>query len=271
MSWWDYGHYIEAMGHRMPNANPFQQGIGGRRKSINEKNEPGAATFFTAPSEEEASAVLKAIDPRPDKVGARYIMSDAIMATDIFLAMPEWTLDADGYITPYKIGSAYAYLPSDRYYTTMEARLHIFDGNGLKQYRMVHETWADQTREVLYKQVYTLISQSNIPAVNTGYVKIFEYVKGAKLTGTALPNETVKVSTTILTGQNRTFEYSQSTTSDSKGNYEFIVPYSTDGPIQGETQFDTKPLGPYLLSYGNKVAEVRVSEEAVLKGENVKV
>jgi len=271
MSWWDYGHYIEVMGHRMPNANPFQQGIGGRRKSINEKNEPGAASFFTAPSEEEASAVLKAIDPRPDKVGARYIMSDAIMATDIFPAMPEWTLDTAGYFMPYVIGSASAYLPSDRYYNSMEARLHIFDGNGLKQYRMVHETWADQTHEVLYKQIYNLISHSNTPAVNTGYVKIFEYVKGAKLTGTASPNETIKISTTILTGQNRTFEYSQSKISDSKGNYEFIVPYSTDGPIPGETQFDTKSLGPYLLSYGNKITEVRVSEEAVLKGENVKV
>ena len=63
MSWWDYGHYIETIGHRMPNANPFQAGIGGRRGSINEENQPGAATFFTAQSEEEASSVLEAIDP----------------------------------------------------------------------------------------------------------------------------------------------------------------------------------------------------------------
>ena len=110
MSWWDYGHYIEVMGHRMPNANPFQQGIGGRRRSINEKNEPGAASFFTAPSEEEASVVLKAIDPRPDKVGARYIMSDAIMATDIFMAMPEWTLDTNGYFMTYVIAVSYTHL-----------------------------------------------------------------------------------------------------------------------------------------------------------------
>lgn len=271
MSWWDYGHYIEVMGHRMPNANPFQQGIGGRRNNINEKNEPGAASFFTAPSEEEASAVLKAIDPRPDKVGARYIMSDAIMATDIFMAMPEWTLDTKDYFMPYKIGEGSSSLPSERYYNSMEAKLHIFDGNGLKQYRMVHETWADQTHEVVYKQIYNLLFEGKIPEINTGYVKIFEYVKGAKVTGIAFPNETIKISTTILTGQNRTFEYSQSKTSDSNGNYEFIVPYSTDGPIPGETQFDTKPLGPYLLSYGNTTKEGRVSEEAVLKGENVRV
>ncbi len=63
MSWWDYGHYIETIGHRMPNANPFQAGIGGRRESINETNQPGATTFLTAQSEEEASSVLEAIDP----------------------------------------------------------------------------------------------------------------------------------------------------------------------------------------------------------------
>ena len=271
MSWWDYGHFIEVIGHRMPNANPFQAGIGGRRGSINETNAPGAATFFTAQSEEEASAVLEAVDPRPDKAGARYIMSDSKMATDIFLAMPEWTLDTEGYFKPYWTGNGYQYLPSTRYFNSMESRLHIMDGNGLKQYRMVHETWAVQTQEVGYKQVYNFLFEGNIPEVNTGYVKIFEYVKGAKVTGTASPNETVKISTTIVTGQKRTFEYSQSASSDSKGRYEFTVPYSTDGPISGETQFDTAPSGPYKLSYGNKINEVRVSEEAVLKGEEVKV
>ena len=233
MSWWDYGHYIEVIGHRMPNANPFQAGIGGRRGSINETNAPGAASFFTTQSEEEASAVIKAVDPRPDKMGARYIMSDARMATDIFMAMPEWTLDTKDYFKPVWTGSGNQYLPSTRYYDSMEARLHIFDGNGLKQYRMVYETRAEQTNEVGYKQVYNFLFEGKIPEVNTGYVKIFEDVKGAKITGTASPNETVKISTTIVTGQNRTFEYSQSTTSDSKGIYEFTVPYSTEGPIPG--------------------------------------
>jgi oligosaccharyl transferase (archaeosortase A-associated) len=269
MSWWDYGHYIEAIGHRMPNANPFQAGIGGRRVSINETNGPGAATFFTAQSEEEATAMLKGI--RPGMMGARYVMSDIRMATEIFMAMPEWTLDTDGYFKATWTGNGYQNLPSTRYYNSMEARLHIFDGNGLKHYRMVHETWADQTSEVGYKQVYNFFFEGNIPEVNTGYVKIFEYVNGANVTGTASPNETVKISAAIVTGQNRTFEYSQSTTSDSQGRYEFTLPYSTEGPIPGETHFDTAPSGPYKLSYGDTIKEVRVKEEAVLKGEEIKV
>ncbi|AKB55710.1 Oligosaccharyl transferase [Methanosarcina barkeri MS] len=49
------------------------------------------------------------------------------------------------------------------------------------------------------------------------------------------------------------------------------MPYSTDGgPVAGETQFDTAPSGPYVLSYGDTTKEVKVSEEAVLKGEEVK-
>jgi dolichyl-diphosphooligosaccharide--protein glycosyltransferase len=271
MSWWDYGHWIETIGHRMPNANPFQAGIGGRRGSIDEVNQPGASTFFTAQSEEEATAMLEAVDPSPDKAGARYVVSDVEMATGKFYAMTAWTLDTEGYYQSYWTGSGYQSLPSTRYFNSMESRLHILDGNGLKQYRLVHETWAYQTQEVGYKQVYNYLFGTSIPETDTGYVKIFEYVKGAKITGTTSPNESVNINTTILTGQGRTFDYSQSTTSDSEGRYEFTVPYSTEGPISGETQFDTAPSGPYVVSYGDTTKEVRVSEEAVLKGEEVKV
>ncbi|HWQ49512.1 MAG TPA: oligosaccharyl transferase, archaeosortase A system-associated, partial [Methanosarcina sp.] len=271
MSWWDFGHFIETIGHRMPNANPFQAGIGGRRVSINETNQPGAATFFIAPSEEESRAVLEAIDPMPDKAGARYIMSDAYMATVMFGAIPEWTLDTEGYFQAYWTGSQYQSIPSTRYFNTMEAKLHIFDGNGLKHYRMVYETETYQSNEVGYKQAYNFFYGGKLPETDTGYVKIFEYVKGANITGTASPNETVKIDTTILTNQGRTFEYSQSTTVDSQGRYEFTVPYSTDGPIADETQFDTEPSDPYVLSYGDTTKEVRVNEEAVLKGEEIKV
>jgi len=80
---------------------------------------------------------------------------------------------------------------------------------------------------------FTLYYFKNILKVNADYVNIFEYVKNAKVTGNASPNKTIKISTTIFIDQNRIFECSQSTTSDSKSNYEFIVPYSTDGSIPG--------------------------------------
>ncbi|MCQ1535192.1 oligosaccharyl transferase, archaeosortase A system-associated [Methanosarcina sp. KYL-1] len=280
MSWWDYGHWIEVIGRRIPNANPFQQGIGGRRNSLEEENKPGASTFFTAQSEEEATAVLEAIHPDPDKAAARYIVSDVEMATGKFYAMAAWTLDTDRYYESTYTGNGYQALPAMRYYDSMEARLHLFDGTGLEHYRMVHETWPGQTAEVGYKQVFNYFYLTQVAAddprgkldeVDTGYVKIFEYVKGAKITGTASPNEKVTINTSIMTAQGRGFEYSQSTTADAEGGYEFTVPYSTEGPISGETQFDTAPIKPYLVSYGSTTKEVRVSEEAVLNGEEIKV
>ena len=242
MSWWDYGHEIEAIARRMPNANPFQAGIGGRSVSIDEENRPGAAPFFTAPSEEEATAVLHAIHPDPDKAAARYIISDVEMATGKFYAMTAWTLDTEGYYVSVQTDSGPQYVPGQRYYDSMEARLHIFDANGLQQYRLVHESPAaptGHTSETGYKNVYNVLFGGNLPLTDSGYVKTFEYVEGATITGTAPAGETVTISNTIQTNQGRSFTYSQSATSD--GTYSFTVPYSTEGPIPGETQFAVRP------------------------------
>ncbi|WP_342305964.1 oligosaccharyl transferase, archaeosortase A system-associated [Methanolobus sp. ZRKC5] len=269
MSWWDYGHWIEVIGHRIPNANPFQKGIGGRTNSIDEENLPGASTFFTAPSEETATEVLEAIHPDPEKAGARYIVSDVEMATGKFYAMTAWTLDTDNYYIPVQTDVGYQNVPGPRYYDSMEARLHIFDASGLKQYRMVYESPIGSTQEPGYKNVYNVLYGGTLTEENTGYVKIFEYVEGATITGTAPVNETVTISNNILTNQMRTFTYTQSTTSD--GTYSFTVPYSTTGPIEGETQFDTMPAGPYTISYGTVTEQVSVSETDVLNGNTIEV
>jgi len=270
MSWWDYGHWLEVIGHRIPNANPFQQGIGGRRNSMDEENRPGASTFFTAPSEAEATAVLEAVHPDPDKAGARYVVSDVEMATGKFYAMAAWTLDTDNYYVQAQTAQGTQTVPGERYFNTMEARLHIFDGDGLEQYRMVHETPAANTAEAGYKQVYNVLFGGNVEVVNTGYVKIFEYVDGATITGQAPDGEKVTITNTIRTTTGRTFEYSQSTTV-TDGTYEFVVPYSTEGPMSGQTQFDTAPTGSYKVSFGDTTESVRVSESAVLNGGEIEV
>ena len=51
MSWWDYGHMITYIAKRIPNANPFQQGVTGS---------DGAAAYFMATSEDTANAILDA-------------------------------------------------------------------------------------------------------------------------------------------------------------------------------------------------------------------
>ena len=66
------------------------------------------------------------------------------------------------------------------------------------------------------------------------------------------------------------FTYTQTTTA-ANGSYSLIVPYSTQGPIQGETNFDTMPTGLYTITAGGISQTVDVSEEDVLEGRSVTV
>jgi oligosaccharyl transferase (archaeosortase A-associated) len=61
MSWCNYGHWITYIAHRIPNANPHQQGA------------EEAAGFFTEPDISKASEIL-------DEMGSRYIIIDILIA-----------------------------------------------------------------------------------------------------------------------------------------------------------------------------------------------
>jgi len=66
LAWWDYGHWITSTGHRIPNANPFQQGSN------------HAARFLLAGEESAALAELQ--DRDEDDAQTRYVMLDWKMA-----------------------------------------------------------------------------------------------------------------------------------------------------------------------------------------------
>lgn len=263
MSWWDYGHWITYIGHRIPNANPFQAGIGGG-------DVPGAASYFTSQSEEEANSIL-------DQLGSKYVIINGRMAYTIFGAMATWDGDTEGYYSQVNSQQGLINVPSMKYLNTIVMKLHLLDGSGLQHYRMVHESQAYNPSyepyvdlERFYKNVYNMWTGEGIPTDSTsGFVKTFEYVEGATITGTAPAGETVTISNTIETNQGRSFTYSQSATSD--GAYSFTVPYSTEGPIPGETQFDVRPTGPYTISYGDTTQQVSVNEMDVLSGNVIEV
>jgi dolichyl-diphosphooligosaccharide--protein glycosyltransferase len=276
MSWWDYGFWIGNIARRIPNANPFQSGVGG-----GEEQRPGASTFFTAESEDEANEIA-------DTLGVKYVVSDVEMATGKFYAITAWDCDTGGYSEWLPIGDRMEMVPTMRYFNSMEARLHIFDGVSLSHYRLVHESMAGNTAERGYKWVYNMQPMlypdlfdnrqqdlpSEIAEADTGYVKIFEYLKGAKITGTAPPNSTATLSIPILTNQGRTFEYVQTATATPDGTVTLIAPYSTDGPISiddGGTQFDTAPTGMYTVTIAGISHQVSVSEEDVLAGNTIEV
>ena len=112
------------------------------------------------------------------------------------------------------------------------------------------------------------------------FVKVFEYVKGAKIEVRAPKGAIVGIATNITTNQGREFMYSQIAMPN--GTYEFVVPYSTEGPIErdGYTNFDVL-AAPYVLRIGHIENEtivwdtrqvvVEVTEEAVMDGKTVRV
>jgi len=122
MSWWDYGHLITYIAKRIPNANPFQQGVAGA---------DGAAAYFMSTSEDKANAIL-------DHDGTRYVITDIEMDTGKFWAMSTWdnaTLATDPYqmilLAQSKESGSYdvARMNKQEYYMTTISRLHNFDGS----------------------------------------------------------------------------------------------------------------------------------------------
>ncbi|MGB2799549.1 MAG: oligosaccharyl transferase, archaeosortase A system-associated [Dehalococcoidia bacterium] len=118
MSWWDYGHWITRIAHRIPNANPFQAGVG------------DAASFFTAQDESSASEIL-------DKLGSRYVIIDYAMSTSKFYAMPTWLGESESqFFDLYYQGTSEGEMEPIRlyypaYYQSMCARLYNFGGQAV--------------------------------------------------------------------------------------------------------------------------------------------
>ena len=143
MSWWDYGHWITCIAHRIPNANPFQAGIGGIGGSgANASANPGASTFLLAQDEQAGSQIL-------DALGSRYIVINfetAVMSQNtIFPVIPTWAgqNQSDYYDTLYyqtssgEVSSVNIFYPA--YYQSMVVRLYTF---GAQAAVPNNSTWA---------------------------------------------------------------------------------------------------------------------------------
>ena len=118
MSWWDYGHWITRIAHRMPISNPFQDGAS------------AVAGYFTAQNEDSANRIM-------NDLGAEYVIVDHKMPTTKFHAMPAFADTPEdafyeiyhrptegGMLEPVRL-----YYPA--YYQSMVARLYIFDGEAV--------------------------------------------------------------------------------------------------------------------------------------------
>jgi dolichyl-phosphooligosaccharide-protein glycotransferase len=106
----------------------------------------------------------------------------------------------------------------------------------LQHYRLVHESPHN-------------VMSSSPPDIK--YVKVFEFVPGAKIKGEGI------IEIPLVSNTGRTFVYRQAST-----NGEFIVPYSTTG-----NPYDVKATGKYLIVGTDK--QFNVSEDAVMQGTQI--
>jgi len=143
LSWWDYGHWITRIAHRMPISNPFQAGAS------------QVARFFTAQDEDSANQMM-------DKLGSKYVIIDYQMPTTKFYAMPEWTGSSSDqfyevYYQPAQAGKLepipYFYAT---YYRSTVVRLYNFDGEAVEpEDSIIVISWEEKLSQegVWYKEI----------------------------------------------------------------------------------------------------------------------
>lgn len=295
MSWWDYGHLITYIAKRIPNANPFQQGVAGTN---------GAAAYFMSRSEDTANAIL-------DTLGTRYIITDIEMDSGKFWAMATW-FNASAAIDPYQMtilvpreGSQSEYqstqLNNQQYYLTTISRLHNFDGSMTEPSTVYYIEYVDPSVSGFTLPVMTAAVEMNVSAAEQN-VQAFNQKAPAGYHAIALspsvvaPIDTVPAlrhyrlvhesptnvfnSPTIDLKYVKTFEYVRGAHIKGDGiievpvvtntgrtftyrqesiNGEFIVPYSTTG-----NPYEVKTTGNYRI-IGTDM-QFEVPESAVIGG-----
>jgi len=298
MSWWDYGHMITYIAKRIPNANPFQQGVAGPN---------GSAAYFVSTSEDSANAIL-------DALGTRFVVTDIEMDGVIngkFWAMATWANSTlgispylDAFFTPSQndpnqlVGIQ---LINQKYFTTMVSRLHNFDGSLTYPTSAYYIEYVDPSQSRVSLPVITYAAAMN---VSDAKVKADQYNQKAQ-EGThatvlspafIFPVDTVPAlrhyrlvhesPTNVFAAKTpdlkyvKVFEYVQGAHIRGEGiieialvsnsgrpftyrqqsiNGEFIVPYSTS-----QNPYGVKAFGKYRISGTSR--EFDVPENAVMQG-----
>ncbi len=237
---------------------------------------PGACTFLLAQNEHIASKIL-------NELGTRYVISEHRMMEFTYAVYPVWAGEpVEDYIGYVPVDGKIERVFKPKFWRSMEIRLHIFDGCGTAL------SYGNETLYVEPLRHYRLVHESPSTTATFGdkelkFVKVFEYVKGARIVGNSPNGSVVEISTNVTTGS-RNFTYVQRTFSN--GSFSFVVPYSTECPSpisveEGGTNYSVC-ASVYKLRIGNvnvtsgeiswtSEKEVEVPERAVLNGGIVEV
>ncbi|MFB3897845.1 MAG: hypothetical protein ACE14V_16260, partial [bacterium] len=241
---WASGHWINYIANRPTISNGFH---------TNAENNRASMEFYLTEDEMKANRIL-------DEKKARYLI-----LTDLTPNLIDYgklaDIDASIFIFhmvqhPKEGGTRIAFIPTQEFYRLISSRLYLFDGidssNGavLSDYRLVYEN----------------PSFWNVDQYKVSCLKVFEHVKGATITGHAIPKSKVRISVPIITNTNREFNYTAETTADYTGTYKFIVPYSTD-----DSPYATKATSSYAITWPKlkKPLKIEVAERQIIKGETI--
>ncbi|UCH51620.1 MAG: oligosaccharyl transferase, archaeosortase A system-associated [Chloroflexota bacterium] len=140
MVWWQYGHWVTQIAHRIPTANPFQQGA------------QTAAQFLTAQDEASANAIL-------DKLGVRYVFVDEMIATGFFGTATWAGLNETDFYDVYYAQQGGALMRTTfyhpEYYRSMCVRLYNFDGKEIVPDECMVISYEEKTGQddTKYKQI----------------------------------------------------------------------------------------------------------------------
>jgi dolichyl-diphosphooligosaccharide--protein glycosyltransferase len=145
------------------------------------------------------------------------------------------------------------------FFESIHTRLFLADGS------------LRRDQEVVYKSLKHFRLHLETKAIahnfnNVPLIKAFEIVPGAHLVGNAKPKEPVQLRLAVKTNTGRRFTYQQLTTANQDGEFEFVVPYSTE-----KNPAPCHPTSPYRIKTGDKVHHVSVAESAVQQGKTVQL
>ena len=252
---WGVGHDITYYSHRIPIANPFQQGVG----QINSDGsvEPGEGTFFLATDEKKAAGYL-------DQLRAKYVIIDSSLSdpNGEFRGYISWI---NGNLNDYTSDNLSSTEPT-KFDLAMSTRLYFLDGSSASMPKTVNGEKINLVIPSLshFRLLYESKSDKSILLENdyktTKQVKVFEYVKGALIKGFAPSGTNVEISTNVATNQNREFIYQQSAEAKD-GSFEFVVPYSI-----GKQENSDTSASEYTIKIGNYTKTIKVSEDDISKG-----
>jgi dolichyl-diphosphooligosaccharide--protein glycosyltransferase len=138
------------------------------------------------------------------------------------------------YLTPGRYASVFSDLPNRT----------VLEISALKHYRLIHESPNNASVKIFPES--DTITLSDIK-----YVKIFEYVKGAHISGDGI------IELPLVTNTGRTFVYQQESE-----NGEFVVPYSSMG-----NPYDVRAIGKYHIIDTSRY--IAVTEKDVSEGNHV--